>query len=176
MLEKLKYFVAKIIFRRKFTKSLDELLPYNEFFSKSLDFFLLLPIKESDFHECQDILKYLKIHKKFVTIFIPEYKLNLFQNPKEYKFVTYQPDEITKFDLPSKNLLEKIIKKNYDCLIDLTRTVNLFNAAVSNSVNAKYRIGFVKGEEYSIYNFQVAQNEINAEISYKNLLNSLRMF
>lgn len=176
MLEKIKDFIAQIIFKRKFKYTPGEVLPYKEFFSNSLDFFIILPLDESDFRECNDVLTYLKIHKKFLTIFIPEHKWNLFQEAKDYKFITYTHEEVTKFNLPSKELIAKIKEKQYDCLIDLTRHVSIFNAAIANLLSAKYKIGFGKKDGKAGYNFQVSLNEINAEISYKNLLNSLRMF
>ncbi|MCK5455784.1 MAG: hypothetical protein KAI45_01580 [Melioribacteraceae bacterium] len=60
-------------------------------------------------------------------------------------------------------------------VIDLNRDVDIFSSALANVPLSDFRIGFVKKDSDSFYNFQIP-NEINPEKSYRNLLNSLRMF
>ena len=85
-------------------------------------------------------------------------------------------EDITKFGLPTKSYIDKLNEYKFDVLIDLERDDNLFLTAVTSLINAKYKVGFKKAEVDNLYNFQLINTKINSEISYRNLLNSLKMF
>jgi ADP-heptose:LPS heptosyltransferase len=81
----------------------------------------------------------------------------------------------TKLGLPNKFLINKIKKYKFDLIIDLNLEYDIFSLVLSTIPEANFRVGFVKKNSDYFYNYQIPQ-EINSEKSYRNLLNSLRMF
>jgi ADP-heptose:LPS heptosyltransferase len=135
-----------------------------------------MPAEEKEFYLCNDLIKYLIIHKKHVTLFLPEHKLNLLQDRRKYYYITYNFEQVNKFEIPEENLLKEITSKEFDVVVDLNRGESLFHSSIANAVAAKYRIGFSKELSDKFYNFQVVNHQYNAEISYRNLLNCFQMF
>ena len=109
-------------------------------------------------------------------MFLPEYRKNLISLTSDFKMISYNLDEISRLGLPNKQLIEKIKNYKFDVLVDLERDENLFLASVTSLINAKFKVGFKKNSIENLYNFQLTNTKINSEISYRNLLNSLKMF
>ena len=176
MFEEYKNKIGHYIFKKKILKNYNSNFSFNNFVEKSFDYVLILPLNDLDFNNSFDVAKYFKIHKKNVTLFLPEYRKNLISITNNYNTLTYNLDEITKFGLHNKDLTTKIEKHNFDVLIDLERDENLFLASIASLLNAKFKVGFKKANIENLYNFQLVNTKINSEISYRNLLNSLKMF
>lgn len=176
MLEEYKNRVGYYIFKKKMFREYDSSFSFNDFIEKSSNYLIILPLNDSDFNNSFDVAKYFRIHKKEVTLFLPEHKVNTINISSHYKYISYSFDDITKFGLPSKNFIQKLSEQNFDVLIDLERDTNLFFAAVTSLANAKFKVGFKKSGLDKLYNFQLVNTKINSEISYRNLLNSLKMF
>ena len=157
-------------------KKFDSSYSFNNFIENSENYIIILPLNDQDFANSFDIAKYFKIHKKAVTLFLPEHKVNSIEITSNYDYISYDLDDITKFGLPTKSFIQKINESKFDVLIDLERESNLFLTAVTSLFNAKFKVGFKKNDLESLYNFQLANTKINSEISYRNLLNSLKMF
>jgi hypothetical protein len=136
----------------------------------------LLPQDDKDFPDAVNVIRYLLDQRKNVTVFLPEYKYNILSVKESVQTIAYNVNDVNKLGLPTKNLRDILNKKTFDIIIDLNRSEDNFLTAVSFSLDSEFRIGFTKRGADLYYNFQVANNEINAEISYKNLLNSLSMF
>lgn len=85
-------------------------------------------------------------------------------------------EDISRLGLPNKPLKEKLLNQKFDVLIDLEREDNLFLVSVVSLMKAKFKVGFKKNAVENLYNFQLVNSKINSEISYRNLLNSLKMF
>ena len=135
-----------------------------------------MPEDDKDFYHSFELLHYLIIHKKIVTLFIPEYKYNLIPEKDKFRSVTFTALDKNKLNLPSANLVERIQNKNYDVVMDLNRKGIVFFIAVSNIVNSKLRFSFNNEENEGYYNFLFNDNANNSEISFRNLLNFLQMF
>lgn len=164
------------LFEKRLFKKVNNSLPFNNFIEKSNSVILVLPLNESDFANSFDIAKYFKIHKKEVTLFIPEHKVNTREISRNFQYISYDFNDVTKLGLPSKQFISKLSDKEFDVLIDLERDENLFLLAISSLINAKFKVGFKKSSIEELYNFQLINTKINSEISYRNLLNSLKMF
>jgi len=154
----------------------DNTFSFNDFIENSVNYLIILPLSDSDFSNSFDVAKYFSIHKKKITLFLPEHKVNTINITHHYKYISYSFDDITKFGLPSKSYIKSISEHSFDVLIDLERDTNLFLAAITSLTNAKFKVGFKKSGLEKLYNFQLVNTKINSEISYRNLLNSLKMF
>lgn len=176
MFEEYKNRLGFYLFKKKLLKKVDSSQPFNNFIDSSSSAILVLPINESDFAISFDVAKYFKIHKKEVTLFIPEHKVNSMDITRNYQYISYSFNDVSRLGLPSKQLIEKLEEKEFDVLVDLEREENLFLLSVSSILNAKFKVGFKKASIDKLYNFQLVNTKINSEISYRNLLNSLKMF
>lgn len=176
IIDSLKQNIGQYLLQKKFIKENKEIVQYNKFFSESINFLVMMPTDEHDFNNCFEILRFFLIHKKNVYLVVPEYKVSLVPEYNRYKHIKYTLDNKNKLGLPTKEFISEIMKKEFDVVVDLNRDDDLFLSAISTSVDVKFRIGFRKEKSDLLYNFQIPADQINSEISYRNLLNSLRMF
>ena len=82
----------------------------------------------------------------------------------------------TKLSLPSKKLLDKMSSLRFDVIIDANREENLFYSYISKSLIMNIKIGFARSDSDNYFNFQVINKQNDPETSYRNLLESLKMF
>lgn len=176
MLEDYKNKIGYFLFKKKMLRNYNDNFSFKNFVENSFDYVLILPLNELDFKNSFEVARYFKIHKKNVTLFLPEYRENLISLSSDFNMISYNLDEISKLGLPTKQMKDKIAKYKFDVLVDLERDENLFLASVTSLINAKFKVGFKKTNIENLYNFQLINSKINSEISYRNLLNSLKMF
>ncbi len=176
MIQEAKKNLAKIIFEKKYLSDIYNKQLFNSFLEDANKFLFLLPGNDKDFKHAFDVVKYFQIHKKEVSLFLPEYAINLIIDSRKYKFIGYGVNDVNKLGLPSKSLINSLKDLYFDVVVDLNRTENLFFIAVAHLVQAKYRIGFSRKSINAHYNVQLVNKKINSEITYRNLLNSLKMF
>jgi hypothetical protein len=175
LFENLKKKIGYFLLRKTMIKNLEE-SNFNQFVTSANNYLVIFPTDDMDFHNGIDIAKYFTIHKKNVTVLIQDIKRNLVNLTNNFNIIEYGINDISKFGLPNKKFITELSKYNFDILIDLERDENLFINGVTSSVKAKYKVGFKKNEIENLYNFQIINPKLNSEISYRNLLNSLRMF
>jgi len=176
LLEDYKNKIGYFLFKKKMLRNYNDNFSFKNFVENSFDYVLILPLNELDFKNSFEVARYFKIHKKNVTLFLPEYRENLISLSSDFNMISYNLDEISKLGLPTKQMKDKIAKYKFDVLVDLERDENLFLASVTSLINAKFKVGFKKTNIENLYNFQLINSKINSEISYRNLLNSLKMF
>lgn len=176
MFENLKLKLARIIVSRKYLKKNLEPIVFNNIISGAQDFFIIMPESDTDFYHSLDLLKYLFIHRKSITLFLPEHKYSLIPEKEKYKFIAFGPLQKSKLFLPVPELSDKLKSKTFDVVIDLNRQENIFFSAAANIVESKLRISFTKENSEAYYNFQFADSRNNPEVAYRNLLNFLQLF
>lgn len=169
---KLAFYVAK----NKLAKKTSPTQMFNDFFKKSNYFLVIISEDEKDFYNSFDVVKYLLLLKKSVTIFINKDKLKLIQNSNLVDTLVYCESDMTRLKLPSKDFRDILRKKNFEVTMDLNRRENLFCSSVANLVNSDVRFGFKKSGADYFYNFQFANSNSDAEFSFKKIINSLQMF
>ena len=135
-----------------------------------------MPENDSDFSHSLTILNYLDENRKSVTVFTHDYKVNLLPTKFRQKAIGYTVSDVSKLNLPSKRVSDNLEKLRFQAVIDLNRQENLFCSYIVNRIKAPYKMGFVKGDPDKFYNIQVINRSSDAENSYKNLLNCLKMF
>jgi hypothetical protein len=149
---------------------------FNKFFTDSHDFFIIMPEQEEQFKQALKVVDFIYQSKKNITLFLVDYQYNLFADNKIYDLIYFQKDDKNWFNLPNLSILQKVNEHTYDIAVDLSLDDNVFTPFIINKVKSKFRIGFKKNHSDLYYNFIVEPDKINSEISYKNLLNSLKLF
>ncbi len=114
MFEELKRKYAHFVIRRKYLRKRNETIEFKKAVSDAREFFVIMPESENDFTNSLEIIKYLQIHKKELTLFLPESRHKELPNEKDFKFISYHTDQITKYFLPRKNLISRISTKKFD--------------------------------------------------------------
>lgn len=175
MFESLKKKIGSYIIKKRFLKDSQE-VNFNNFIKDSLTFFVIMPANEHDIVNTFEILNLLIQQGKSITILCYAPRINTIPTKEKYKFISFDMHNLSKFNLPAKDFLMDLENREFDVVIDLNNTENLFCSAMTNFFKSKYRIGFQKTNSDSYYNFQVQNDERNSEISYRNLLNSIQMF
>ncbi|NLT49833.1 MAG: hypothetical protein GXX85_02820 [Ignavibacteria bacterium] len=176
MIENLKNKLALYFLRKSYKRAkADKKIEY-DFFRKSSKYLIVMPDSDEDYQNSFHIIRYLAKKKKNVSVFIPEYKMNLFDKSLKCEIITYGLSDKTKLNLPSKEIIEKLKEKKYDAILDLNKSENLYFAGVALLPECKIRAGVNKQKTKQFYNVLFNISENNSEISYRNLLNSLSMF
>ncbi len=176
MFEGIKRKIGHFVVKRKYLHKNIEQLAYNNVISSAKDFFFIMPSFDKDFYHTLEILKYYLNQKKVITLFLPEHKYNLVPDKEKFKFISFLPHQVSKFYLPEKNLVARLNTKEFDVVIDLNRSEDIFFSAISNIVKSKIRISFVKELSESYYNLQIVDKQGDSDASYKSFLNYLQMF
>jgi len=176
MISKIKNKIAELIAVKKIARNQKGEKRFNRFFTVAQDVLIILPQSNGELSgEILDIIRFVTIHKKNLYLIHKKEFQNFLPTDIRYASLTIKEEDKTKLGLPNSELIEKIKKYRFDLVIDLNQEVDIFSSALSNVPIANFRIGFVKNKADSFYNYQIPK-EINSEKSYRNLLNSLRMF
>jgi hypothetical protein len=175
MVDNIREYLRRTLLKRQLKKGTYEQSNFKDFFKNSSSILLIIPQDKDIWNFLKPIFKYLKSTEKEISIMLPEDQLSSFMLGRKSKSITFNKNYISKLNLPNKTFIEKLSAYSFDIIIDLNLEENLFYSAAANIIKSKFRVGFVKSDSDLYYNFQIPK-EINNEISYRNLLNSLTMF
>lgn len=175
MIEKIKLNVAESVALKKFTKTQNFGSSFKQFLSNANDTLVILPEKIEDINASLKVIRFLTEQKKKIYLYYNIDSANYLPPGLKYISITHKKGDKTKIGLPNKDHLEKIEIIFFDLVIDLNIEENVYSSVIANVPRSNFRIGFCKKNSDKFYNFQV-KSEINSEKSYRNLLNSLRMF
>jgi hypothetical protein len=176
MISQIKNIIALFIAKRKFARKQNVAQNFQKCFSNAHDIMMILPsVGNSYSSEVVDIIKFVDSQKKRI-LFINKIEFkNYLPTGYGHSAIEFSELDKTKLGLPTKEIINKINKLSFDLVIDLNLEDDIFATTVSNIPQSNFRIGFVKNKSDVFYNYQLTR-EINSEKSYRNLLNSLRMF
>jgi len=135
-----------------------------------------MPANEKDFRLVFPILEYLKEQRKNIVVMTYDFRISLLQPYFKTNAIEHGLKDITKLDLPSKKILNKLSNMRFDVLIDTNRDEIIYYSYIAKSLNVQVKIGFVRSDSDRYFNFQVVNKQNDPELSYKNLLDCLKMF
>lgn len=176
MFENLKKKIGHYLINKRYCQKEPAIINYNHAVEQSSDFFVIMPKDDNDFYHSLDLIKYLLNQRKHITLFLPEFKYSLIPEKDKYKFVSFHPQQITRFYVPDKSLESILRAKEFDIVIDLNREDDLFYSAVTNIVNTKLRVGFARPNSERYYNLQYRGKNGQPEGAYPGFLSFLKMF
>lgn len=176
MIESIKNSISRFLIFNKLKRTELSEQDFSEALRRSGSFLVLMPEDEKDFRASFSVLEYLDHINKSVKILTRDYRISLMPAKFRNRAMEFGVNDLNRFDLPNHKLLEKLSQMNFDGVIDLNRKEELFFSYAANLVKARLRIGYAKKNSDKYYNFQIANNDIDPEISYSNFLNCLKMF
>jgi Family of unknown function (DUF6913) len=149
---------------------------FTEFFKRSFNFLALMPQDDADFAHSIQVLYFLEDNKKHVTALTYDFKVSLMPLRFRPRVIEHSLADMNLLKLPSNKIIEKLNSMHFNVIMDLNKKENLFCSYISSTVEAPIRIGFHKPNSDRYYNLQILDKEKEAEISYQNLLNCLKIF
>lgn len=176
MIDAIKNNVSRFLITRKLKAIVLSELDFSEALKRSGSFLILMPEDEKDFRASFLVLDHLEHLNKSIKILTRDYRISLMPAKYRNKAMEVGVADLNKLDLPNHKLIDKLSEMRFDAVMDLNRKDELLYSYASNLVNAKLRIGFSKKGADKYYNLQIANNEAEAEKSYSNFLNCLKMF
>jgi hypothetical protein len=135
-----------------------------------------MPDNESDFKFVFPILEYLREQRKNIVVMTYDFRVSLLQPYFKTNAIEHGLKDETPLKLPSKKLQDKLSNMRFDVIIDTNREEILYYSFIAKLLNAQVKIGFARSDSDKYFNFQVINKQNDPETSYKNLIDSLKMF
>lgn len=172
----LKQKIALFIAKRKYFSKKSASQNFKGKITNSSKILIILPDNAEDILKSLDVPSYFKNHQKEVTLLTEQKLQHVAQEEHKFVIITFDEESITRLGLPDKELSSKLSKLEFDAILDLNRNVNMFYSILANIPKSSVIVGFKKENADDFYNLQIVNNQNNAEISYRNFLNSIQMF
>ncbi len=176
MIATLKEHAARYIIKKKTAAKEFNQRDFSFVFKKSFSFLILMPVNDKDFWLAIPILEYLKEQKKNIIVLTNDFRISLLPPFFKANAIEHGINDITKLNLPSRSLINKLTRHRFDVILDLNREEELFYGFITKTLNAPLKLGFVNSESDNYFNMQIVNSKSDPENSYKNLLNCLKMF
>lgn len=176
MFNSVKNKISNYLAKKKYLKGSVESINFNGFFNNSDSFLLLMPNEDNDFSASLLIYNFLRQLNKKITVLVPVKFFSKVPSSKEVKIIQYSIEDISKFNLPSDVLANKLTKNKYDIVFDLERIENLFYSSLTNVTESKYKVGFKKEKLNEYYNILISNKDDRSEKCYNNMIEAIKMF
>lgn len=179
MFESLRTHIGLHYARLRLRKHRDRAFHFTNALERSHRLLLIFPETPLEAEATSSILRYLLrrfSYEHLVVLIRDDLLFNLAPAPP-VKTITYTRDDISRYYIPRRRLLSKLLLNTFDVVIDLNIGLQLPGAYICKTSNAPLRIGFVKPYSDRFYNLQIAlKNTTNTVATYRNFLKCLDMF
>ena len=176
MIGSLKEKAARFIVHKKIPEVDFSQRNFSAIFDKTYSFLVLMPAKEDEFKFVFPILNYLREQRKNIVVMTYDFRVSLLQPYFKSNAVEHGLKDETKLNLPSKKLLERLSNMRFDVIVDTNRDEVLFYSYIAKYLKTNVKIGFTRSDSDNYFNFQVVNKQNDPETSYRNLLDSIKMF
>ena len=149
---------------------------FTEFFKRAFKFLILMPQNDADFAHSMQVLYFLEDNKKHASALTYDFRVSLMPLRFRNRVIEHTLADVNVLKLPSTKIISKLNGMMFQVVLDLNRSDNLFYSYISSVVEVPIRVGFVKPNSDLYYNVQIKDKETEAEISYKNFLECLKIF
>jgi hypothetical protein len=183
MFDKIKFNLAHFIIRKKYLLKANPPLSFNNILSDSAKFLLIMPNNNDELAKSIVLINYLLENKKFVTLFIHENKLNLISRNENnlmkngnLVILTFVDENRNRLNLPVNVFAKPLKSKEYDVVMDLNRSCDLFLTSIANIVKSRIKVGFEQEKTGDFYNIRIVNFRQEPAQIYANYINFLKMF
>jgi hypothetical protein len=176
MLDLIKEKIAHTVVDWKLKDKQNKDQTFTEFFKRGFKFLVLMPQDDADFAHSMQVLYFLEDNKKHATALTYDFRVSLMPLRFRNRVIEHTLADVNVLKLPSTKIISKLNEMMFQVVLDLNRKDNLFYSYISSVVEVPIRVGFSKQNSDLYYNFQIKDRETEAEISYKNFLDCLKIF
>ena len=179
MFENLRLRVGTAYAEFHFGSSRDPIVRFTEAISAARQPIVFLPEIPEEAAAVESVLKFFaqRFHTSKVLLVARKEVLPRLPDHRSFPLVTFSPEELNAWYLPKADLLRKVKKSTFDVAFDLNIRFALPSSFLCRASQAPLRIGFVKPNADSFYNFQVQTGPSNnCSQAYSQLLKCIEMF
>lgn len=176
MFEKIKFNLAHYLIRKKYLVIKSVPVTFNGILSNSSTFFIIMPVEPLEFSKSYMLIKYLLENHKVVTVLLHESKLGLILEKENMSIIKYMDETKSRLNLPVKPFVRMLQNKEFDVVLDLNRSSDVFTAAVANIVKSKVKVGFEQQKTEDYYDIRIVNCSQDYDLIYTNYINFLKMF
>lgn len=162
-----------------FRSTSDPVVRFTEAISAAKQPIVFLPEVPEEAAAVDVVLKFFtqRFHTSKVLLVARKEVLSRLPDHRTFPLVTFSADELNAWYLPTSDLLRKVKKSTFDVAFDLNIRFALPSSFLCRASQAPLRIGFVKPNADSFYNFQVQTGPSNnSSQAYSQLLKCIEMF
>jgi hypothetical protein len=179
MFENLRLRVGTSYARFHFRTAGDPIVRFTKAISVAKQPIVFLPEFPEEASAVETVLKFFahRFHAGKVTLVARKEILSRVPDHRSFPLVTFGDDELNAWYLPKSDLLRKVKKSTFDVAFDLNIRFALPSSFLCRASQAPLRIGFVKPDADSFYNFQIQTGPSNNSLqAYSQLLKCIEMF
>ncbi len=179
MLENLRLRVGTSYARFHFRSAGDPIVRFTEGISVAKQPIVFLPEFPEEASAVDVVLNFFaqRYHTSKVTLVARKEILSRLPDHRSFRLLTFSAEELNAWFLPKSDLLRKVKKSTFDVAFDLNIRFALPSSFLCRASQAPLRIGFVKSDADSFYNFQVQTGaSANCSQAYSQLLKCIEMF
>lgn len=176
MFEKIKFNLAHYLIRKKYLVIKSVPVTFNGILSNSSTFFIIMPGDPVEFSKSTMLIKFLLEKHKVVTVLLDESKLDLISGKEDVTFIKYMDETKSRLNLPVKSFVRMLQSKEFDVVMDLNRSSDVFSTAVANIVKSKVKVGFEQQKTDDYYDIRIVNSNQDPDLIYTNYINFLKMF
>jgi hypothetical protein len=151
-------------------------ISFSRILSSANHILIILPQDDEDFHECFVFLNAFDFSLRDVHLLTNDFRISLLPIQLRRRALEHSIQDVNKWNLPSNSLIEKIKEKEINAVLDLNRKESVFYNHIIHLLDVELKVGFVKKDSDKLYNLQIVNHEDDAEGSYQNFLNCIKMF
>ncbi|MBI5020112.1 MAG: hypothetical protein HZB59_01615 [Ignavibacteriales bacterium] len=166
---------AKFQFRNDF----DQPQPLTDFLRGAGNVLITLPVGYEDAIIAGNALRSFRERMKniHITVVHNSTRETALANFPRCEIIRLDPPDINRFSLPTKTILQRIFKREYDVAIDLNLDFALHTAYICKASRAKIRVGFAGPVSDTFYNIILNLNkERTPQALYEKFAECLAMF
>lgn len=166
---------AKFQFRNDF----DQVQPLTDFFRGAHNVLITMPVGYEDAVIAGNALRNFrdKMSKIHLTVVHNSTRETALANFPKCEVVRLDPQDINKFSLPTKTVLQRIFIKEFDVAVDLNLDFVLHTAYICKASRSKIRVGFASPVSDVFYNIILNLNKQRTpQAIYEKFAECLSMF
>lgn len=157
----------------------DPIVRFTEAISVAKRPIVFLPEIPEEASAVEMVLKFFaqRFHTSKVMLVARKEILSRLPDHRSFPLITFSAEELNAWYLPKADLLRKVKKSTFDVAFDLNIHFALPSSFLCRASQAPLRIGFLKPNADSFYNFQVQTGPSNnSSKAYSQLLKCVEMF
>lgn len=165
--------------RFHFHSAREPIVRFTEAITRARRPIVFLPEASSEAASIEGVLRFLseRFHTSKVSLVARKEVISSLPEHRGFNILTFTPEELNAWFLPRGELLRKMKKSTFDVALDLNIRFALPSSYLCRASSAPLRIGFVKPNADSFYNFQIQTGQTNNfTLIYSQLLKCIEMF
>lgn len=179
MLERALTYIGFQFAKFQFRSDIDTVQPLTEFIQQADKMLVILPVGYEDAvlaGTCmREVLR--RRHISHLTVINNSTRRTPLSDLPRCEIVRFNPDDINRFSLPRKPLMQRIFNRDYDVAVDMNLDFILHTAYICKASRAKVRVGCAHTAADIFYNVQVNLNRPNSsQALYRKFAEYVAMF